>query len=247
MILPILFALPSSEDGNNVTLDDERLQDEVPKGLQKVELDLDDALFLEVEDTPPPPEDAPEEPSEKSSAPPLAVRREEAGKSFWKSRRIWVGGLVVAVLLVAVVAYVFFRAMRPEPQPGIEPAKAAAENVTAAEEGNSSNQTANRTVPPKPSYSFAPFVVEYAQGDRVRFLTCRFSVRSTQEILIVEMQARQHIVRDAVYRYLKNTDLAFLDDPENSDKLKQDLLTVLNQVLRSGKVEELLLEEYVVR
>ena len=50
MILLILLAQPSPPGDANVALDDERLQDVVPKGLQKVELDLDDALFLEFEE-----------------------------------------------------------------------------------------------------------------------------------------------------------------------------------------------------
>jgi flagellar protein FliL len=79
MILFILLAQISPEGDKNVALDDERLQDSVPKGLQKVELDLDDALFLEfeekeeeaeatpVESLPEPEEAAP--PSEQPEAP----------------------------------------------------------------------------------------------------------------------------------------------------------------------------------
>jgi flagellar protein FliL len=48
-LLILLAQTPPAGDGK-VAIDDERLQDGVPKGLQKVELDLDDALFLEFEE-----------------------------------------------------------------------------------------------------------------------------------------------------------------------------------------------------
>jgi flagellar FliL protein len=61
------------------------------------------------------------------------------------------------------------------------------------------------------------------------------------------MQTKSILIRDGIYRYLKNAPLSFLDNPDNSDKLKQDLARVINQHLKSGQVSEILIEEYVVR
>jgi flagellar FliL protein len=62
-----------------------------------------------------------------------------------------------------------------------------------------------------------------------------------------EIQAKRVLIRDGIYRYLKNSPLFFLDNPQESEKLKADLTTVINQVLKSGQVSEILLEEYVVK
>ena len=63
----------------------------------------------------------------------------------------------------------------------------------------------------------------------------------------LELQTKSLVIRDGVYRYLKNSSLSFLDNPQNSEKLKSDLATVVNQYMQSGKVSEILLETYVVK
>ena len=55
------------------------------------------------------------------------------------------------------------------------------------------------------------------------------------------------VLRDGVYRYLKNKPLAFLSDPANSEKIEADIVAVLNQFLQSGQVSSILFEEYAVQ
>lgn len=242
MILPLLFAQTPPDGDSNVTLDDERLEEGVPKGLQKVELDLDDALFLEFEEKEEEPEPEPEpEPEEPSLPVPL-----ETPPTSHPRRKLLILGVAAALclLLGATAAYFFMKS-------ATEPAEEIAEQAPRPEEAAQAvaPTTGNATAKPVVlvAYPMDRFQVEYALADQIRFLTCRLVATNLTELLRLEMQTKSILIRDGIYRYLKNAPLSFLDNPDNSDKLKQDLARVINQHLKSGQVSEILIEEYVVR
>jgi len=251
MILFILLAQPSREGAANVTLDDERLQDAVPKGLQKVELDLDDALFLEFEEkeeTPPPPPELPE-----PEAPASVPQADVPAKGIRK--KLWIFGIaaILCLLLGGGGAYFFMKS-------GPDTAGKADDHVAEAPQGEAAqpeSAPAGENAAPEPpaqakpdasiTYSLEKFQVEYAQDNQLRLLTCRLAIPGVTEIMRLELQAKSVFVRDGVYRYLKNSSLSFLNNPDNADKLKGDLVAVINRHLKSGQVSEIILEEYVVK
>lgn len=253
MILLILLAQPSSPGDANVALDDERLQDVVPKGLQKVELDLDDALFLEFEEKEEvlvqTPAEALPEPEETPLAPEISTSPAKPGR-----KKKWILGIAagLCLLLGAGGSYFFMKSGKTQPEEGEKTTQESSQNQTTAAQPTSENNTTPGTpaaaMPEKIyTYSLEQFQVEYVQKDQIRFLTCRFSIPGASELMRLELQTKSLVIRDAVYRYLKNSSLSFLDNPQNSEKLKSDLATVVNQHLQSGKVSEILLETYVVK
>lgn len=253
MILLILLAQISPEGDKNVALDDERLEDSVPKGLQKVELDLDDALFLEFEEKEEEPEATPLEslPEPEEAVPPSEQIEAPAKK---KRKKIWILGIAagLCLLLGAGGSYYF---MKSGPEALEEQTSTDQESTTeqhadqgsAPVEGHSPESA--KTPPPEKieAYSLERFQIEYNQDGKIRFLTCRFSIPDTTEIMRAEIQAKKLFIRDGIYRYLKNSPLLLLDTSQESEKLKTDLAAVINRILKSGQVSEILLEEYVVK
>lgn len=251
MILFILLAQPSREGAANVTLDDERLQDAVPKGLQKVELDLDDALFLEFEEkeeTPPPPPELPE-----PEAPPIEAKTDAPAKSIRK--KLWIFGIaaILCLLLGGGGTYFFLKSTPEKAGEATYPAAQAPQSQAALQEPAPAAENASPASPAqgKPSasitYALEKFQVEYDQDNQLRLLTCRLSIPGVTEIMRLELQTKSVFVRDGVYRYLKNSSLSFLNNPDNAGKLKSDLVAVINRHLKSGQVSEIILEEYVVK
>ena len=246
MTLLVLLAMPLPDGDTNVALDDERLQDDVPKGLQKVELDLDDALFLEFEEKeeePPPPEPEPEPEPETAALVP-----QEKAPSVFARKKFLILGIAAALCLVlgAGGAY-FFLKSGVEDTPPVEQAESphppAEQPETPTHEA-----AAPQVVPPTlVTHTLEKFQVEYVVANQIRFLSCSLSIPGVTEITRLEMQVKSVFIRDGIYRYLKNTPLSFLDNPNNSDKLKNDLAAVINQHLRSGSVSQIMIEEYVVR
>lgn len=252
MIRFILLAQTPPEGDSNVALDDERLQDSVPKGLQKVELDLDDALFLEFEEKeedpePEPVESAPEPtettlPTEKSEIPDAKSR-----KKYWIFRI----AAALCLLLGSGGAYFFMKSGPPYPDEQATEAQLPEEQPANPDSEPASDESSEKRATPEPEqldvFSLEEFHIEYDLDGKTRFLTCRFSIPHATPVMRAELQAKTLFVRDGIYRYLKNSPLSFLATSEESEKLKADIATVVNQNIKSGRVSEILLEEYVVK
>ncbi len=253
MILLILLAQISPGGDKNVALDDERLQDSVPKGLQKVELDLDDALFLEFEEKEEEAETTPveSEPEPEEAAPPSEQPATPARKN---RKKIWIFGIAASLCLLLGAGGSYFFMKSDPPAPGEETSTApesAPEPQTAQDsapaEADSPESAPSQIPEDIQAYSLEQFQIEYNLEGKIRFLSCRFSIPDTTPIMRAEIQAKQVLIRDGIYRYLKNSPLFLLDNAQESEKLKADISTVINQILKSGQVSEILLEEYVVK
>jgi flagellar protein FliL len=216
-------------------LDDSELSDDLPKALQKVDLDLDDAPFLEDEkEEVPPPAEADTSPfGEEAEVPPPSK----------KKRLLILAGLGLGLVLVAVTA-AFFLLRKPAPPPP------APEPVPVPEPAP--EPTPPPPEPPKPPQervmAMAPFLVEMTDAKgRTRFLTIRFTAVTLDQAVELEFKRNTIVVRDAVYYYLKNKSMEFLTDKNNIETLKKDVLSVINQFIGAQPLDNLLIEEYLVK
>lgn len=210
------------------------------KAAQKVELDLDDAPFLEDEDEEDDlPEDEPEELDSLEEAP--------APTKSKTKLLIFIGIGVIILLLAGILAKLFLfndapPAVIKEPAAVEESFEEIPDTVPAEE------------VPPPPEepgltlLRMDPFWIEQRdEKKQTRFLIARFAMTTKDERVVAEYGRKTLILRDAVYFYLKNKDLQFLADKKNVEKLKKDLLMVINQYIVAGEFEEILFEKYLVR
>ncbi len=227
----------SADSGTSldVTLDVE--DDDSPAASPgKVELDLDDAPFL-MEEEEPEPEPAPAlEP--KAAAPAAAedapVKKKFDFKALLKDKRV-LAGAGSALILLGVAAFFLFSSPSETPPPPEPPAQ----NATAPKE------------PVKPTEYYIrwePFWVEFTDAEgNTKFLICRFAGVTLNQTLKAEAEAKQLVLRDTIYYYLTHKDKGFLGDTSNADALKRDILAVVNQYLTMGQLDQVLLEDYVIK
>ncbi|WP_462325337.1 flagellar basal body-associated FliL family protein [Desulfoplanes sp.] len=227
------------ENADKANLDGGEIGSELSRAAAKVELDLDDAIFLDEEE---------EEESEDSSPPPdkaeSSEKKEKAAKkltgfSLWRSKKI----LFIAIpFLLGVAATLAWVMLKPEPGP-------PPPEQPAQEEAPPQRQ---EVAPPPPveltgfTISLDPFWVEHETNGTYRFLSCQFAFPVKGDVLKHEINKKRIILRDAVYYYLRNKDLLFLRDKNNVEKLKKDLLEIINQYLGNGQIEEILIQDYRV-
>lgn len=240
----LLFLVPDEPDDDAVESEESskaQLDDGGPtsKAMRKVDLDLDDTPFLEDEE-----EEEEEEEDFETEA--LEEPEEKKGPPAWlKNKLVWVAAVVILVLLGVIVKLLFFTAPPPA-QPPEEP---------AVEEPAPEPEPAPAPAPPPPPETagetllrLEPFWVEQVdtEGD-IRFLIVRIVLATDSNRLARDFKRETLLVRNAVYYYLRNKDLEFLSDKNNSERLKKELLTVINQYMSSGQFESLLFEEYLVK
>ncbi|WP_022654963.1 flagellar basal body-associated protein FliL [uncultured Desulfovibrio sp.] len=210
-------------------------KDEVPvrlgpdPGQAKVELDLDDAPFLQV-----PEENSPA--VQEGDAPAIPEGDEDAARNSRKKKKlIIVAGAGATLLLILGVAGWWFFLRTPPPSPDIS----APEVVVVP---------SKPAVQAKPDYlkEFAPFLVPGTDAKgQTRFLICRFSALSKDPGLGKEMDHKMISLRDAMYYYLRSKSSDYLMDSQNGPAIKKDLTAVLNDYLTQGKIEDILFESYL--
>lgn len=210
--------------------------EEIPRALQKVELDLDDAPFLEEEEE----EEEPEEALDEGAPRELGVEEKKPRfvlPPFLKSKKA-----VFAILgvLILIIGLILFFALRPKKAPPPEEKKPEVMEQPVTPETPPELKEIN--VP------FAEFWVEKLDDSKkVRFLHIQFSVVVRGPHAEREIKAKTLVLRDAVFYYLRNKDYAFLSDTENLETLKSDLLSVMNKFLGSDQLQVLLIDKYLVQ
>ena len=204
----------------------------------KVELDLDDAPFLMDDEEPEPEPEALSEAASSSAeaeALPPAKKRLDF-KALLKDKRV-LAGAGSALVLLAVAAFFLFSSPSEETPPPPEP------------EPQVTEEAPKEPVKPTEYYiRWEPFWVEFTDNEgNVRFLVCRFAGVTTSEALKMEAEVKQLVLRDTIYYYLTHKDKDFLGNTANAEALKRDILAVVNQYLSSGQIDQVLLEDYVIK
>jgi flagellar FliL protein len=209
---------------------------EASKATQKVDLDLDDAPFLEDEEE----EDEVAFVQEET---PLLTEAEPAAKfnlaALLKNKLVLIA-LGVILLLIVIIVFLLARkpetALPPPPPPPVEKVATPEQAKEAVEET------------PDILIRLDPFLIEQRDADNViRFLEVRVVVSTQDDGLARQFKQETYTIRNAVYYYLKNKDLQFLSDKENSEKLRQELLAIINQYMGFGQFDTVLFEQYLVR
>ena len=215
---------------------------------QKVELDLDDAPFLEEEELP----DAPPEENPAAGSREAAPKPESAAKAQSLTDRLLArlparrkkAALAGAVLFVlaatgAGVTFFFSGASRTQPPPQV-----AERRIVVPDKP-----------PPLPAATSAKHTLKWddfwveqkdAEGN-IRFLICTFAVPTDSDSLLAEMQGKKLLLRDAVFYYLRNRPLTMLTGKDAESTLKKELMTVFNEHVATGKVEDIYIEQYLIR
>lgn len=198
-----------------------------PDTLKKVELDLDDAPFLQPDEPARPPAHFDEN---------IPAEEEVSDKGKKKKKLLIIGAIAGAVLVIAAVLlwFFFFNSPPPPPPPEVsKPDVVVVPSVPAAPE----SQEIIR--------SFAPFVVPISDGGKTNFLICQFSAIANDPKVNQEITRQMLPLRDAIYFYLRGKESSYLVNASNAEAIKKDLVSIFNDYLSQGKIEDIVLESYL--
>ena len=208
----------------------------ISRAEQKVELDLDDAPFLEeVEEKEEEPEPIEEvEPEEKEEK--IKIEEEEKQETPKKKKKLILFGILFLIILLGIAAFFLFR-------------------------GEKKEQKKEEQIPPKPvvvqeqppppppklyQFSLRPFWIDYKVNNGHRFLHLTLVLEYDVDILNWELKRKNIVIRDALYYYLKNKNFNFLLDKKNIPVLKKEITTIIDQYLGHGKIKHLYLQNYLI-
>ncbi|WP_045212052.1 flagellar basal body-associated FliL family protein [Desulfonatronovibrio magnus] len=225
----------TSED-KKVTLDSSEL--DIDRAKDKVELDLDDAPFLEEEDEEAFPEYQKQDDGDDDESHDQAddLDGKDAGRKGF-DKRIIIAGIIALLLLIAIIIFIFFR---PEREP-FDPDDPHSIADTMPEFVDFDVEFFEDIV------HLQSFMIELRDDKSIQFLFAEFSLPAHNERIYREIKDKQIILRDAIYYYLRNQSADFLNNWDNTERIRSDILSIVNQYLSTGNIQELLIEEYLVR
>ncbi len=216
-------------DLENLSLDDNvaNATQFVQQAQEKVQLDLDDAAFLDFE------EEEEKKPSELAARPTDEV--EVVQPKFWQRKPFVISSTLLLLVLLGGAVYYFYFMDVPPPVATVEPVVVVVPS--------------NQSVSGKEEYhvALAPFLIEQRDENEVRFLQARFRLIAQDEAAATDAKQNILSLRDAMYYYLRNKTHQFLINPDNIEGIKQDLLDVANSYLNKGKLTLILYEDYLLK
>ncbi|MBQ4133867.1 MAG: flagellar basal body-associated FliL family protein [Desulfovibrionaceae bacterium] len=206
----------------------------------KVDLDLDDAPFLQEESE----EEEPHAEPAGEEAPlslEQAVDSEPTGlKKLLKNKKVLAGGGGGLLLLLGLLLFLL---LGGEDKPQSPPPPSYASEEPEVE------------LPPieaKPGevlIEWEPFWIEYTDesSGEIRFLVCELSAPTTDPALKAEAEAKILTIRDAIYYYLAHKPLMFLSNQQNAETMKEDLVGIVNGYLTHGQLSQIYIENYLIK
>lgn len=206
----------------------------VPPANKKVELDLDDAPFLQKEE-----EQRKDPPARPASRPPAVQEAPAQDSGAGKKKKLIIIAAAAGVLLLVGAAAVWWFFLRSPAVPPPPPPNAPQPQIITVP---------TQTVPP-PAESLKaldPFWVENkdAQG-RSHFLICTFSIVCDDIQAEQEIDRHMLVIRDAIYFYLRSKTFETLLDAKQVESMKKDIVDTINNYLTRYKAKDVLFESYI--
>ncbi|MDR2574223.1 MAG: flagellar basal body-associated FliL family protein [Desulfovibrio sp.] len=201
---------------------------------KKVQLDLDDAPFLQEEskNVPAAREEGATKPAASGETAEAAAPKQGMGR---KKLIILAAGAIFLLLAALAVVWWFF--LRRPPPPPVEAAKPEVIVVPS----KPATQAA-----PDYTKEFSSFLVYHPDDKgKGRFLVCKFTTLTKAQGLSREMDQKMLPLRDALYYYLNSKSPEYLINSKNIPAIKKDLTAVINNYLVQGQVEDILFESYL--
>lgn len=90
-----------------------------------------------------------------------------------------------------------------------------------------------------------PFWLQVNQDGKERFLTLSFSILATTPKVLKELQHKEIVVRDAIYYYLQHVNIT--SNKETIEKIKKDIVEILNLNVSTGTIESIGIETFFIQ
>jgi flagellar basal body-associated protein FliL len=118
----------------------------------------------------------------------------------------------------------------------------------AAEHGEGNAEGGEHGGPHAPQFaSIDSFVVNINDGETSRFLKIKIDLEVSNPEVTKELEQRMPQVKDIMIGLLSSQNLASVRSMEGKDALREQVLTRINAVVRTGVVRQVLFTEFVVQ
>ena len=162
------------------------------------------------------------------------IQAEEGGS---KSRKLIIIIAAAVVLLAGIAAAVYFLVLRKEPPPEEQKAEQVKMIEPAAKEEADIG----------PMVNIDEFIVNIISQDTNHYVKASLTLELNNEKALEEAQQRMPQIRDAILLLVGNKTFEELQDLQGKKQLKAELKSRINSFLKTGRVKNIYLTDFVVQ
>ncbi len=162
--------------------------------------------------------------------------KEEAGKGGGKKKLIIIIAAALVLLLAGGGAGYYFLVLKPAQEKKAEESKAAALVKAVPDEAKVG-----------PMVEIKEFVVNIIGTDTPHYVKASLSLELDKDTTLDEVNKRMPQIRDAILLLIGNKTFEELQDIQGKNQVKAELKSKINSFLKSGKVNNVYLTDFVVQ
>lgn len=163
-------------------------------------------------------------------------KKDEPKKGGKKKKLIMLIAAVIALLAAGGAAYYFLVVKKAEQQKMEEESKAAALVKPVPEEANIG-----------PMVEIKEFVVNIISQDTPHYVKASLSLELDNDKTLEEVNKRMPQIRDAILLLIGNKTFEELQDIQGKNQVKAELKSRINSFLKTGKINNVYLTDFVVQ
>ena len=164
-------------------------------------------------------------------------------------------GLLVVLLVVIGLFMVLLIGSGEENAQMAEQANTAA-MTAATQPGGAAPQAQNRATPKersndffnvRPMYPLDQFLVNPISETGSRYLKMEINLELSSELLTPEMDQKKPLLRDIVIRILTSKTYEDISTAKGKERLKDEIASKLNEILRDGYIKNVFFTDFIVQ
>lgn len=161
--------------------------------------------------------------------------------------------VLLFVLLLAVVGMIGFLMLQgPDDDPNAAAANAPAQNQQANRAKNGGGAGAGTTRGSDyanigPMYPLESFTLNLLSDGGARYVKCTMQLEQNTDLLQAELDKKMAVIRDVIIRTLTSKTFEEVSTTKGKERLKDELVGKINEVLTDGFVKNIYFTDFVVQ
>lgn len=155
--------------------------------------------------------------------------------------------IIAIVVLLIIVGAILFVLLGSDPAPEATTTQASATPATQVAKAGGANRRGVDYLNMGQMYPLDQFIVNLLSENGSRFLKAKIDLEQSNEELAAELDKKKALLRDIIIRTLSSKTYEEVSTAKGKDRLKDEIVNRLNEVLSDGYIKNIYFTDFVVQ
>lgn len=177
----------------------------------------------------------------------MADEENEESKSKKGGNIVLIAVISMLVILLVIGGLVVFLLMGGDDEQAKQDAANPAQSQAVAKKVPSPRERSNDFFNVGPMYPMNQFLVNLLSDSGSRYLKMELNLELSEEKLAAEIDQKKPLIRDIVIRTLSSKTFEDISTSKGKERLKDELVRRINEVLRDGYIKNVYFTDFIVQ